>query len=103
MSGIKVVNHVISVQQMPTERALYLAKKQWVEGKDNADAELLPFCSHFAPQELGTGGTGGSRVTASAAVERMLEQQKKERAVQQERVNDVMDRIAKSKSFDPKA
>ena len=55
------------VQQTPAERALYLAKKQWLEGKDDADAQLLPFCSHFAPQVLGASGAE----SATAAIERV--------------------------------
>jgi hypothetical protein len=54
-SGIRVVSHFVPLQQTPTERALYLAKKQWLEGKDDADAHLLPFCSHFAPDVLNAG------------------------------------------------
>ena len=98
MSGIRVYLHVITVQQTPTERALYIARKQWLEGKKGADAELLPFCSHFAPQELDTGNAD----TANAAILRVLDQQKRERAAQQGRLHEAEHALARSEADDPR-
>lgn len=95
MSGIKVVNHTVLVQQTPLERALYLAKKQWLEGRGDAEKELLPFCSHFDPEALNNDGTAG------AAVEKVLQQQKVERSQQQQEISELHFKLHNSKSDDP--
>lgn len=62
MSAIRTTSQLIQVVQTPTERALYLARKQLLQGAALADDQLLPFCSHFAPEVLGNSGTAGAAV-----------------------------------------
>jgi len=95
MSGIKVVNHVVTVQQTPLERALYLAKKQWLEGRGDAESDLLPFCSHFDPDALNNDGT------AEAAVVKVLMQQKADRERQKNDIAELNFKLYKSTSDDP--
>lgn len=95
-SVIPVTTHFIAVQQSPVERALYIAQRQWLEGKHDADEKLLPFCSHFAPEALNNKGT------ASAAVEELLAKQRRERAVQEEDIAELEVRLDTSRSDDPR-
>jgi SNF2 family DNA or RNA helicase len=95
VSSIPVANHVITVQQTPIERALYLAKKRWLEGQCETEAELLPFCSHFDPSALDNSGTAG------AAVEKVLRQQKLEREKQKDEIADINYRLHTARSDDP--
>eukprot|EP00930_Biecheleria_cincta_P037373 TRINITY_DN25641_c0_g1_i1.p1 TRINITY_DN25641_c0_g1~~TRINITY_DN25641_c0_g1_i1.p1 ORF type:complete len:1246 (-),score=214.50 TRINITY_DN25641_c0_g1_i1:61-3357(-) len=94
-SSIPVTNHVISVHQTPTERALYLGQKQWLAADTNGEAMLLPFCSHFDPEALDNKGD------ASAAVQKVLDKHKLDRVEQQRRVTDAADKLAKSQGEDP--
>jgi SNF2 family DNA or RNA helicase len=96
MSGIQVLNHVVAVQQTPIERALYLAKKQWLEVKNESETQLLPFCSHFDPAALNNEGSAG------AAVEKVLQQQKLEREQQHAIIAELKFKIQTSKSDDPR-
>eukprot|EP00928_Gymnodinium_smaydae_P035543 TRINITY_DN2499_c0_g6_i1.p1 TRINITY_DN2499_c0_g6~~TRINITY_DN2499_c0_g6_i1.p1 ORF type:complete len:1287 (+),score=184.89 TRINITY_DN2499_c0_g6_i1:61-3861(+) len=95
MSGIKVVNRVVKVQQTPIERALYLAKRQWLQGQSNAESELLPFCSHFDPEAL------SAKETADVAVAKVLRQHESERDNMAAEVAELKYRLQTSTSNDP--
>eukprot|EP00662_Eupelagonemidae_sp_cell21_P008012 gene8012-64280_t len=88
----------------PTERALYIAQRKWLAGRADADRELLPFCSHFDPDALlpfcshfdpdallpfcshFDPDALTNADTATAAVEKVLARQRRERAAQDDTV-----------------